>query len=176
MGGRSGQSIARAASASTDTTSIGSVEERIRTQPFESAALYIDGRQSFFKDGTASRVYFTREEAEAMKGGVLTHNHPGGRSFSDLDILILNYRGLAEIRAVSSSYTYILKNEKGTRYADRDLAKQIKSAERKVRKRLQSQINAHEISPDFASQTFHHEVNLLVAKATGFTYIREDYE
>lgn len=80
------------------------VEDKIRNQKFESAAV-IDknGNQVFFKDGAKSQVQFTPDEVASMKGASLTHNHPSGSMFSNEDIGLMVGADLQEIRATTSS-------------------------------------------------------------------------
>ncbi len=92
------------------------------TQRFESAlAIDKNGQKAFQKDGEESEVGFTHEEANLMRGGILTHNHPdgwshpsynprsGGHSFSPEDISTAAAVNLSEIRAVSPKYIHIMK-------------------------------------------------------------------
>lgn len=80
------------------------VEDKIRNQKFESAAV-IDknGNQVFFKDGAKSQVQFTPDEVASMKGASLTHNHPSGSMFSNEDIGLMVGADLNEIRATTAS-------------------------------------------------------------------------
>jgi hypothetical protein len=49
-------------------------------------------------------------------GAVVTHNHPGGATFSSTDILTAGRLGLSEIRATTSTDTYILKPKNRTTF------------------------------------------------------------
>ncbi len=171
MGGRIGQRLGGAGASQSNGKSLSDVENRIRTQNFESAALYIDGKQVFFKDGEASRVSFTFEEAKLMRDGVLTHNHPGGRSFSPADFRIFNNTKMKEIRAVSREWNYSLTNNRGNINEAR-LNKIMKDADKVVRTRFGRLVDNDEMTVEFANANHHHEVNLIVAAKTGFTYKR----
>ncbi|CAK7063075.1 MAG: hypothetical protein ENTB_02870 [Enterocloster aldenensis] len=48
-------------------------------------------------------------EWDAMPGGVLTHNHPSGATFSDADIFMLYTSGLKELRAVGRDGVYVMR-------------------------------------------------------------------
>lgn len=75
----------------------------------EHAVLYDgDGNRIFQKSGEAHNVSFTKKEVEKMRGGVLTHNHPGGATFSEADIYMLKESGLTQIRAIGRDGVYIL--------------------------------------------------------------------
>ncbi len=160
-----------ASKAPSGGSSLSSVESRIAKQKFESAALYVNGKQVFFKDGAKSYVTFTPSEVGKMRGGVLTHNHPGGRSFSKADVAILG-RGLREIRAVSSEYLYSLKNEKGVTISSIRAKRIYKKHEKVITELFTSKINSGEMNPDFANKNHHHEVMIRVAKDLGLEYKR----
>ena len=88
-----------------------SVEDKIRKQDFESAAI-IDrnGNQVLFKDGEAAEVSFNNEECQMMRGATLTHNHPSSSTFSAEDVQTFVRRDLQEIRAAGrNGTTYCLK-------------------------------------------------------------------
>ncbi|MFL5383573.1 MAG: hypothetical protein ACJ8GN_13730 [Longimicrobiaceae bacterium] len=44
-----------------------------------------------------------------LPGAVLTHNHPGGRSFSEEDVTFAMRTGLAEMRVVTAKSRFILR-------------------------------------------------------------------
>ncbi|HJA31759.1 MAG TPA: phage minor capsid protein [Candidatus Eisenbergiella pullicola] len=95
------------------------VERRMRDEKIiqslkrEKAVLYDNrGRRIFQKNGQKHSISFTEKEIGNMKGGVLTHNHPGGATFSPADINMLRTSGLAEIRAVGRDGVYVLKQPK----------------------------------------------------------------
>ena len=94
---------------------INGIENRIRKQNFESAALVDnDGNELFFKDGQRSQVGFTRIECAMMRDKTLTHNHPRCSMFSDADLKCMAYNGLYEIRATNrDGVTYSMKQASG---------------------------------------------------------------
>lgn len=82
---------------------IRALEEKIKKQDFESAALFDkEGNQLFFKDGQSNFVKFTDEEGAQMKDGILTHNHPRNSPFSIEDVETFLDAELYEIRAVTT--------------------------------------------------------------------------
>lgn len=107
MGGRGNSSGMRGAS------NLSRIESRIRSDPVETAALVgPDGNVLFDKsDSIANAVYFTEEETKMMVDGTLTHNHPGGTTFSEEDIDLAVSRGLRSIRAVHTNGSYELKRQ-----------------------------------------------------------------
>ena len=88
------------------SATIKAVENKIRNQNYESAALIdSDGKQLFFKDGEASQVAFSSEECRMMRGMTLTHNHPNSSMFSTHDIKTFVTTNLTELRAVGKDGT-----------------------------------------------------------------------
>lgn len=100
------------------TESVRSVEDRIRHQNYESAAIIDEnGREIIFKDGEKNCVAFTQEETARMKGRTLTHNHPNSGFFSKEDIGVLVGADLAEMRATTrEGRTFCLS--RGEQYTD----------------------------------------------------------
>ena len=76
------------------------VEREIRSYAVEHAfAFSADGELLFHRtDETVSQVRFSHAELALLAGAVLTHNHPGGRSFSEADVRFAMRVGLAEMR------------------------------------------------------------------------------
>lgn len=149
------------------------VEQKIRNQKFESAALVKDGKQLYFKDGEAAKVQFTEEEAQMMKGGILTHNHPSSRSFSGQDIVMLFGRDMAEIRAVSPKVGYIARRTPKTKDISFGEARQVYerlTVEQHIE--YESKIDSGELTMDAANATHHHEVMLKLAKELNLYYER----
>lgn len=90
-----------------------SPRERIRQRALEVAentivgrdietAVIIDERGEVLlsKTGTHNSVTFTDDEVALMRGATLTHNHPGGSSFSPGDVTMLHAHHQIETRAV----------------------------------------------------------------------------
>lgn len=94
---------------------IHSVEDKIRKQNFESAAVIDDeGNQLFFKDGQRSQVGFSRLECMQMQNNTLTHNHPRCSMFSPEDLNCMAANGMYEIRATNrDGTTYSMKRAPG---------------------------------------------------------------
>lgn len=94
---------------------IHSVEDKIRNQNFESAAVVDDdGNQLYFKDGQRSQVGFTKLECMQMQNSTLTHNHPRCSMFSPEDLNCMAANGLYEIRATNrDGTTYSMKRADG---------------------------------------------------------------
>lgn len=105
MGGRGD-----ASSMSARSKSIAKIENKIRNKPVEHAALVNENGDILFDktEGSTNIVNFTPEECAMMKDATLTHNHPGGTTFSPEDVGLLTTRGLQEIRAVHTNGVYTL--------------------------------------------------------------------
>lgn len=100
--------------------SIHNVEDRIRSQNYESAAIIDkDGNELLFKDGSRSQVGFTPMECAMMKDNTLTHNHPRSSMFSDEDIKCFVKNEMEEIRATTrEGMTFSVKRGEGYSKAD----------------------------------------------------------
>lgn len=85
------------------------VEDVFRKQPVEYASCVDSTGRNLFKttDKAESSVNLTLYR-EHMKNGVLTHNHPGGRTFSIEDISTAVSVGLAEARACTEKGAFSL--------------------------------------------------------------------
>lgn len=52
---------------------------------------------------------YTDEETALMLGGVLTHNHPSGATFSVDDIDMMGRTGVTELRAIGRDGVYVIR-------------------------------------------------------------------
>lgn len=103
-------------------SNIQDLEARIFSQDYETAGIYSqDGTLIFEKDGNGNSVGFTSAEVNQMTGGILTHNHPNGSSFSIDDIRLVHNSGLSEIRAVTNDYIYSLEVVRESFYSKKSL-------------------------------------------------------
>ena len=73
-----------------------------------------DGKLLFRQKGDASSVHFTAAQIKQMRGGVLTHNHPGANygCFSPADINMLRYGKLSEVRVVTPKGIFSIQRPK----------------------------------------------------------------
>ena len=158
---------------------IESFESKIINQKYESAAVYVNGKEVFSKDGNSNSVSFSEQEAKQMKDGVLTHNHPQGRSFSYNDISTYVQTGLKEIRAVGvdlhdgNKYLYTLNGKfKGS---EKDYKKAVSSYKRINEKYLNinsGKIRDNKMSISEANAIHHHEVMTEFAQIHRLNYKR----
>lgn len=82
------------------------IHERASSDRDFEVATIIDpntGEVVLVKPGTSNQVEFDALEQKLLKGTILTHNHPGGSSFSGADIIFAHDYELAEIRVTSGS-------------------------------------------------------------------------
>lgn len=91
------------------------IERQIRNLPVEHVyVLDADYNVVFNRtDGRYDRVTLSFAEVAAMRGGILTHNHPGGRSFSPEDVELAHGAELLEVRVVTARRRYSLKPPAG---------------------------------------------------------------
>lgn len=103
--------IVEAPESITELIPVRKQEKKIVNKKVEYAYVYDqDGKELFNKsDGKANQVAFTASETAMMKGAVLTHNHPGGSTFSEADIYTLVETGMKEMRATGANGTFFLR-------------------------------------------------------------------
>lgn len=84
------------------------------------------GKQILEKtDNLVDQVSFTPEQRAAMKGAIMTHNHPRSSSFSGADVGFAIGTDLQEIRIASERYDYsLVRPSGGWPSADRVLRRQ----------------------------------------------------
>lgn len=152
------------------------IEDKIRNQNFESAALFKDDKLIFFKDGEKSHVEFDDEEVSKMKGAVLTHNHPSGSSFSTADIMITWKQQIKEIRAVTNKeYNYrieVPKKSKFYKLSQQEIRDFMKSATDQAYAIIDDKIARKEINREQAEKEFSHEKNKKFAEMVKIIYER----
>lgn len=91
------------------------VEREIRGARVEEAfAFSVDGKLLFHAtDDAVAHVTFGDTHFGLLAGAVLTHNHPGGRSFSENDVMLAMHARVAEMRVVTSATRYVLHPPEG---------------------------------------------------------------
>lgn len=93
-------------------------ERSIRKQNYESASIVDkDGSVLLQVRGGENYVSFSDDEAEMMRGKIVTHNHPSSSPFSDADIAMLSAHGVKQIRAIGRDGTlYTLSIDPKSRF------------------------------------------------------------
>ena len=147
------------------------LEDKIREHKFESLAVFKDGKQIFFKDGEKSQVSFTEDEMKLFAGNIVTHNHPGGRSFSESDLITFNNSNAKEIRAVSKLYDYSLSGQT-SKFSYAELRNKYREFNETIRQQFTDKIDSGKMTIEQANTEHHHEVNILFADHFKLTYKR----
>ncbi len=135
-----------------------SIEQGLTRRKTEEGILFsADGKVILQKSGDKDHVTFTTKEISKMHGGVLTHNHPDGSSFSFYDINMLRHGGLAELRAATLEGVYRIQVPKKWR-------KEISTLE-KIEK-VYYDIDA-EVSPGYYNRFYAGEISRWDAELLG---------
>lgn len=161
------------------------VENEIRlNKAFEtSVAFDKNGNIILNKRGESRSVSFTKEECEKMKDAISTHNHPSGwqyseksimrigNSFSGEDILMAVGNDLAEIRAVTPHYTFVLKRpQNGWDISVNEVQKEIQKLNEIIRTDYQDRITKGIATVNQASITHWHRLCKEISKKYGWEY------
>ncbi|MGL4519319.1 MAG: hypothetical protein ACRCUJ_06505 [Phocaeicola sp.] len=168
-----------------------STENEIRKNAkFETAVAFdAEGNVVIDKRGAATSVGFTREECALMKDCVLTHNHPLGwmakegtlgrigNSFSKEDVFLAISKNVAEIRAVTPTYTFVMKRpENGWPIAIHDAEREYQRLNREIKKEMDTAVSKtktyreEDITCQRASALHYHLIWKRFAKANGIDY------
>lgn len=165
-----------------------SVENVIRMNAgFETSVVFDrNGRKLLEKRGLSRSVTFTVEECRRMKDAIVTHNHPSGwsypensimrigNSFSKEDLLLAVGNDMAETRAVTPNYTFIMKRpSSGWNISVDELKKEINDLELAISKEYRPLICQGIISDDQAIITHCHRVSKTLSKKYGWIYIKK---
>lgn len=164
------------------------VENEIRNnKKFETAVAFDkDGKVLLDKRGQQFSVTFTDEEAKLLKDTIFTHNHPRGwghkdnsmmrigSSFSDADIITAIRNDIAEIRAVTPNYTFVMKRpEKGWGMTYQEASAKIKRINNYYLTEFDKRINKGTTTPNKASIVHWHSVWKVFAENNGFEYLKK---
>ena len=76
-------------------------------------------------DNTKNYVTFSEEQVKQFEDNILTHNHPGGSTFSCEDVSLLTYSKMQEIRATTSKGTFSLRANKDSKSYEKIIAIQF---------------------------------------------------
>lgn len=81
------------------------IERQIRNLPVEHVYVLGPDNEILFHhtDNEHNRVLIPRYAQPLLPGALVTHNHPGGRSFSPTDVLLARKMELREIRVVTAT-------------------------------------------------------------------------
>lgn len=165
------------------------LENKIKDLPYERAISVdpITGKVLLNKGGQQTRVDFTAEEMDVLRGSILTHNHPNvgnfkpsdprgkGVSFSPDDVRAACILDLTQIRAVSSGYRHTLEPpDAGWNYLywGFKVKPTYKKHERQVMNDFIGEILSGKKSAPQAEADYHHEVIKRTAQELGMKYER----
>lgn len=134
-----------------------------------------DGTKVADQIGGARHVGFSPAEWAGMRGGVLSHNHPSGGSFSLADLELFVKHGLSEIRAVTSAGVYSLKTPAGA-----DISRELPYIRHKFAQFEQAHLERFASSEDhdtwLAAERGHsHDLNHELASNLGLIYSFEPW-
>jgi hypothetical protein len=164
------------------------VERRIWDEDVEWAYVFDSaGRQVLRKRGTADGVFFGADEVPVLRDALLIHNHPPqreyprwdpryeGGSFSERDLdLVLTY-DIAEMRAVTSGWRYVVVRPLGGWVSDAESAVAAYSAQMKLLRAEDAfAIEAGDLTEQEADGTRAHRTLLYLAAWGRFSYRREE--
>ncbi|MCL2074039.1 MAG: hypothetical protein FWH18_08965 [Marinilabiliaceae bacterium] len=155
------------------TKNVVAFEKSIRNNSFETLAV-------FDKDGNIllqNRGNETEAEAHAtvnVENGILTHNHPNGGSFSDIDIQSALHFNQAEVRVVTDTYTYSMKRPyDGWGVSNRKMIREYKKELKKVSSEYSKRVKEGKITSEEASIDTTHVVMKNLSKKYVWNYTRK---
>jgi hypothetical protein len=131
--------------------------------------------------GMKSEVKIPQELTDKLKAhgnATLTHNHPGGTSFSMADVMYAQQANLKEIRAVGvdQPFLYILKRPKEG-WPDRDtLLKEVRDSDSIIREALQSAVESGQMKYEDANKSHAHSRMLNLSFRLNLDYKRRAHE
>jgi hypothetical protein len=100
-----------AESVSTHNLTLERIERQIRNLPVEHVYVLGADNEILFHhtDDLPDRVRFPGLLLGDLSSAIVTHNHPGGRSFSRIDVGVAIGKRLRELRVVTPSHRYSLR-------------------------------------------------------------------
>jgi hypothetical protein len=169
------------------------IEDKIKDEPIEHAVVIdSNGKVLLHKTGDRTSVEFSWDEVDAMKGAIVTHNHPNlgwgkddarskGLSFSYADLELALISEAKEMRAVSHGYRHSIKPPPNgwdkNLYWDEihdNLRNSYNKRQDEVYWEFVKQITTGKMKRNVGEANFHHEVAKRTAKDLGMIYKREE--
>lgn len=146
-------------------------ESAIRGNDFETLyALDANGNELFKKIGDSHGVYYGLDGYKT-KDAIVTHNHPGGSSFSWQDVQGMVYYNQKEMRATGKEFTFSIKRpEKGWGVSWKTAQGAFKRANANARKAFQQQKTGNAASDRKLWISLTHQYNEKAAKRLGWDY------
>jgi hypothetical protein len=128
-----------------------------------------EGELLFTKQGGKSYISFSESEMALMDGGILSHNHPEGRSLSMEDMSLVIRKNLSRIYAIGNNGSiYAASVKYGITVNELTAARS--NAAREIRSSFLEKISKDEITASDAGKYHDHAVNLLTSKTGMISY------
>lgn len=138
-----------------------------------------DGEYRFSKRGNTSSVSISVLDIPKLRGGVVTHNHPSGGSFSFTDLKFLKRMPISEIRVSTMVGSYYIRKPEEWPSDIRSTMKMEKAYD-EIKNSLKSKYrklyNDGKITKEDRHRLFLDEVNKTFAERYGLEYGFESYE
>lgn len=166
---------------------VANTEADIRMNTRHETAVVIDSRGNVLVDkrGASYSVVFTDDECSLMKDAIVTHNHPRGwavperelgrigNSFSMEDLILAISRDVAELRAVTPNYTFVMRRPvNGWGVFWKDLMEDYKRENKKLGKELGDRIARGTLTVSRANATHYHILAKRIAKKYDWEYVK----
>jgi hypothetical protein len=146
-------------------------EPSLRSGTVERLFAYdLAGNEVLRLDGTQDEVKIPRAAYGMLRDTVVTHNHPGGHSFSEDDVITAVELDLFELRAVSRDFTFRLRRPErgwGGRAID-----ELQAAYDDVFRSIDELVASGMITQEVADRFAHHELAKRFAVRVGAQYRR----
>jgi len=159
------------------------VETKIRE---EETRIYSDDIEHLiFMDNNGNKVIELKGEKDYcpfdghqsdLKDKWVTHNHPGGTSFSWQDLYLMKKYGAKGMRITSKKYDYQVVFDPNSSITEEDIKHQHFYADTEVRTAMYKRLSNNEITIPEANAIHSHLVWLIVSKKLGFTYERTEHK
>lgn len=166
---------------------VADIEKDIRMNREYETGIIVDREGNILVDkrGESINVKFSDEECAQMKDAILTHNHPSGWkapensirrigcSFSIEDLSLAVGHDVAEIRAVTPNYTFVMRRpESGWGVSLRDFQAAYIKEDGKLRNEFSRRIDKGILTVAQANSTHHHILAKRVAKKYDWEYVK----
>ncbi len=166
---------------------VADVEKDIRMNKGFETGIVIDknGKILVDKRGKSFSVEFSEEECKLMKDSIMTHNHPRGwkyeenkmgrigSSFSGEDLMLAVSRDVAEIRAVTPNYTFVMRRpEKGWGVSLDDFRAAYNMENKKLKDEFAKRISKGTLTIEQANATHFHVLSKRISKKYNWEYVK----
>ena len=132
------------------------------------------GNKVLEKAGTEANVFFTYQEKRKLFGVIVTHNHPvEAGSFSEDDVKFAFECGLAELRAVTNTYLFVLRPPKGMKTFPQDQVLAMKlcqKAQKESYDGMAKKIDTGQVNTSDMNEVGWDDTWRILAKNTGLQY------